>query len=404
MTLPLVVIALRNVLRNRRRTLITLAALFVGVGVMVSMRGLLNGLQRALLANVTEGQTGALQVHRAGFFKNVLSTPLTLDMELAEVIPKVRSQPGVSAVAPRIMFAGMLSTGETTLFMATTAVDSEAELAVCPLREKSLSQGSRWLRAADDALLSTALAAAVGLRPGAQAALLAPDRDGALSGENLRFSGTLDLALPGEKKIGLVPLALAQRLLKMEGRATELAVAVARSDDAERIAEELAARLGPAYEVHLWSEVAMFVRQAMNRQNFVIQLIATAFMLLMLLGVANTMLMSVLERTREIGTMLAVGVRRRRILGLFLIEALALGATGGTLGSAAGLGVVALLARRGITVTAPGSNLPFVLIPHVTAPYLAQVAALAALGAAAFALYPAIRASRLRPVEALAGR
>jgi putative ABC transport system permease protein len=400
----LLVIALRNVLRNRRRTLITLLAMFVGVGVMVSMRGLLNGLQRALVTNVTQGQTGAVQVHRAGYFKNVLATPLALDMALAEVLPAVAGHPGVTAVAPRIQFAGMVSTGDKTLFVAATAVDARAELAVCPLRARTLGPGSRWLDDRDGAILHVSLAESVGLARGAEAALLAPDRDGALSGENIRLVGTLDLQLPGEKKIGLVPLALAQRLLKLEGRATELAVAGEPVERADEVAAGLRARLGPRYEVHTWAEAAMFVRQAMNRQNFIIQLIAVAFMLLTLLGVANTMLMSVIERTREIGTMMAVGVRRRKILALFLVEALCMGALGGVLGSAAGLAVVRALARRGIEMTAPGSAVPFTLVPHIAPAYLAEVTALAALGAAAFALYPALRASRMRPVEALAGR
>ncbi len=397
-------LAARNVVRNRRRTLITLAALFVGVGVMVSMRGLLNGLQRALVTNVANGQTGALQVHRTGYFANVLSTPLALDFDAARAIAQVQAQPGVVAVAPRIQFAGMVSSGDETLFMATVALDPEAELRVCPLREKTLTAGSHWIDATDGSVLTTTLARSIGLERGAQAAILASDKDGALSGENIRLVGTMDLAMPGEKKIGIVPLPVARRLLKMEGRATELAVAIESLDRADAIAAALRVRLGPDYEVHTWSDAAPFVKQALSRQNFVINFIASAFMFLMLLGVANTMLMSVFERTREIGTMMAVGVRRRMILALFVAEALALGALGGLVGSVAGLVTVRILARRGIEMTAPGSNVPFVLVPYVTLPYLAQVGALAMLGAGLFALYPAFRASRLRPVQALAGQ
>ena len=201
-----------------------------------------------------------------------------------------------------------------------------------------------------------------------------------------------------------MPLALAQKLLKMEGRATEIAVAVTPIERAETIAAALRKRLGPTYEVQTWSDVAMFVRQAMQRQNFVISLIAYAFMLLMFLGVANTMLMSVIERTREIGTMMAVGVRRSKILALFVIEALAIGAAGGIAGGAAGLGVVALLGRRGITFAFPGSRVPFTLTPFMTSAYLTQIMLMATAGAGLFALYPAFRASRMRPVQALSGQ
>jgi len=404
----LIRIALRNVARNRRRTLITLAALFVGVGVMVAMRGLLNGLQRALVTNVAEGQTGAVQVHRKGYMANVLATPLTLDFPVAEVIPAVvaSSIPGVSAAAARINFAGMISAGDETLFIAAMAVDPAAEPRVTPLRGKTFGPGSRFFEPGnrDGIVLTEDVARAVGLAAGGEASLLSPDRDGALSGEPARIAGLMNLGLPGEKKIALVPLALAQKLLKMEGRATEVAVAVTPVERAEEVAAALRQRLGPGYEVHTWSDIAMFVRQAMQRQNFVISLIAYAFMLLMFLGVANTMLMSVIERTREIGTMMAVGVRRSKILALFLMEALAIGAAGALAGAGAGMAVVTMLGRRGLTFGFPGSQVPFTLTPFMTTAYLAKVVVMATAGAGLFALYPALRASRLRPVQALAGQ
>jgi putative ABC transport system permease protein len=411
----LIRIAIRNVARNRRRTLITLGALFVGVGVMVSMRGLLNGLQRALVTNVAEGQTGAVQVHRAGYMANVLSTPLTLDFAVADVLPRVLAEPGVTAAAPRINFAGMVSAGDETLFMAALAIDPALERRVTPLREKTLEPGGRFFDAGnrDGIVLTTDLARSVGIGLGGEASLLSPDRDGALSGEPAHVAGLMNLGLPGEKKIAMVPLALAQKLLKMDGgagssaagaRATELAVAVSPIERADAIAASLRAHLGPKYEVHTWSDVAIFVKQAMQRQNFVISLIAYAFMLLMLLGVANTMLMSVIERTREIGTMMAVGVRRSKILALFVVEALAIGAAGGTAGGLAGLGVVTLLGRRGISFSFPGSRVPFTLTPFMTTTYLVQIILMATAGAGLFALYPAFRASRLRPVQALAGQ
>jgi putative ABC transport system permease protein len=236
-------------------------------------------------------------------------------------------------------------------------------------------------------------------------ALLAPDRDGALSGENMHVTGTMTITAPGaENQVAVVPLPLAQRLLHMDGRATELAVAVDDIDDASRVAASIQQRLGPDFEVHTWDRVAIFVNEILLRQEIVVNVIATIFMILMLLGVANTMLMSVLERTREIGTMMAVGVRRNTIIGLFLLEALALGALGGVLGSGAGTLFVLWLHGKGVQLYMPGQSVPFTIRPVVGPAYLALVVAIAAGGGMIFALYPAWRAGRLRPVEALAGQ
>jgi len=402
-------IAIRNVLRNKRRTAITLAALLVGVTVMVSIRGTLNGLQRSLVQNVVNGQTGALQVHRTGFLKNVLSSPLSMDMpQDAAFEKKMLAIPHVTAVSPRILFAGMINVGDQTIFLGVQAVDPSREFKVVPLRAATIEDKQQFAsgKVKDAMVVTEQLQKALNgsnLPKDAPAAILAPDKDGALSGENVTLTGPMKLNMPGEKKVGMVRLDVAQRLLKMEGRATEYIVAVDDIDNIPTVAKAMQAALGKDYEVSTWEDIATFVKQAMQRQNVILNLVAIVFMILMLLGVANTMLMSVLDRTREIGTMMAVGVRRSKILGLFLMEAATIGALGGVLGGAMGSLIVVVLHQRGISVTFPGSNVPFVIQPFVTPSYLFGVVSLAGAGALLFAVYPAWRASRLRPVEALAG-
>jgi len=406
-------IAVRNVMRNRRRTLITLAALVIGVGVMVSIRGVLNGLQTGLVRGVVTGQTGALQVHKAGYLKNVLASPLGLDMDEAAVKAKVMSVRGIKAVAPRINFGGMVNVGDETLFLLNQAVDPKAEFAVCNLRRQTVYDDGKFAgdkpgitAVADAMVVTTELDKALkgqAKKGTVQAALLAPDKDGALSGENVTLVGTMNLNAPGERKIGMVRLDVAQRLLKMEGRVTELIIAIDDLEQLNILRDELQKVLGPEYEVHTWEDIAKFVVDARNRQNIILQVVATVFMLLMMLGVANTMLMSVLDRTREIGTMMAVGVRRGKIVVLFLLEASVIGAMGGVLGAVVGKLTTLALYARGIEVKAPGSNVPFVVLPEVGLGYMAMVVAIASAGALVFSLYPAWRASRLRPVQALAG-
>ena len=404
-------IAFRNVLRNRRRTLITLSALTIGIAAVGSIRGILNGLQDNIVRGTIEGSLGALQIHRTGYLANVMSTPLSMDFELDDaLLARVKGVKGVTAVSPRIQFAGSLtlSTDDPNaeapeaLFFSAVALDPRLEPAVCPQRSRMMTPGTTF----DDThvVLGDALAAAFGAKPEAEAVLLAPDRDGSLNGDLARVGGSLRAIMPGEMKLAIVPLSLAQRLLRMEGRITELAVAV---DDLERlptITAELRAALGPKYEVHSWDEVLPDRKVLMSRQNAITALISAVFMLLMLLGVANTMLMSVLERTREVGTMMAVGLTRAGVRTLFLMEALTLG----VLGAISGLVLSALitygLAAHGIRFTPPTATMPIEVFPFLTLKFTVLIALVAMLGAVVFSLYPAIRASRLRPVEALAGR
>jgi len=403
----LFLLAIRNVLRNRRRTAITLAALVVGVGVTVSIHGLLDALQRASIDGVVNGQTGAIQVHRTGYSDNILASPLNLTVPADEAfLARIRAVPGVTAVAARISFSGLVNVGEETLFVSAFAVDPKAELEVVPLRLKTLNPGATFpgVELADGMLLTTELARAIDGQAGVEAALLSSDVDGVLSGELVHLSGTMNLNLPGEKKVGLVPLAIAQRLLKLDGRATELVIAVEELDDVRAVAARVREALGAGYEVQTWHEVAWFIAQNQGRQNFIAGFVIVVFTLLMLLGVANTMLMSVLERTREIGTMMALGVTRRQISSLIVFEALTVGAVGAVVGALAGVGVLLYFNAWGLEVLAPASNIPFVLKPSIDLKYLLRMVLIGAVGAAIFALYPARRAANLRPVEALAGQ
>jgi putative ABC transport system permease protein len=147
--------------------------------------------------------------------------------------------------------------------------------------------------------------------------------------------------------------------------------------------------------------VAGFVDDVMRNQDAVLSIISNTFLLMALLGISNTMLMSVRERTREIGTMMAVGVRRRQILTLFLLEAALIGLAGGILGAAGGGSFVAWYGAKGMHIRMTGGDAMLEIHPFITAGFIFRTFLIAALGAALAALYPALRASRLRPVEAL---
>src|SRR5262245_21603979 len=131
----LLLIALRNVLRNRRRSLITFSAIFVALGVMTSIRGCLNGLQTTILDTVILGQTGALQVHRKGYSAAMLSSSLSMDIPADEAfLARITAIPGVIGAAARINFSGIANAHDITAFAQFTAIDPQNETRVCPRR------------------------------------------------------------------------------------------------------------------------------------------------------------------------------------------------------------------------------------------------------------------------------
>jgi len=397
-------IAVRNVVRNRRRSLITFFAVFLALGVMVGVRGFLNGLQGSIRQAIIFGQTGALQIHKKGFLKSV-SASLETDVPADQAfLAKITAIPHVKAVTPRIAFGGMANAHDSTSFALFSAIDPVYEMKVCPQRADMISSGKMLADSGPDSgILARELAASIGVKVGDKATILTNDKDGVMNAADFDFVGAygqVGLPLP-EKKVGFVPLLFAQKLLRMEGRATELAVAIDDIDDAERMKPILQAAVGPEYEVSTWHDVAAFIDDIIANQNFILSLLAAIFLFVALLGIANTMLMSVFERTREIGTMMAVGVRRRQILGLFLLEAGLLGLGGGIFGVGAGGGFVLWYAKKGISLQFAAMERPIHIYPHISVGYVIGVLAVAALGATLAALWPSLRASRLRPVEAL---
>lgn len=428
--MALLKLAARNLLRNRRRTVITLAAMIIGVGVMVVLRGFINGQQEVMTRNIIDGRLGAVQVHKAGYVKNVLTSPLSLDMaDTPELRAKLAAIEGVTGVAPRIEFGAMISTPDKapppddgsplpedqqgkTSFLIALGIDPEAEAKVTSHRSALITRG-RMFPTSDSEELVLNAEFAVGLetrlhdpaRPlpplEQRIALLAPDRDSALNGENVVLGGTFPSFAPGDKRVGLVPLGLAQRLLRMEGRVTEYALAVKPIERADQVRDQVQAALGPGYEVHTWAQLFPFIKTLTGTQDFIFSIISGVFLTVVLLGIVNAMLMSVLERTREIGTMLAVGMRRRQIVSLFLAEGLVIGMIGGLLGLGAGLLTVTWLHHTGIPLPAPGATVPSIIRPFVSHQFLFSALVGTPLGAALATLWPAWRASRLRPVEAL---
>jgi putative ABC transport system permease protein len=403
--LPLIRIALRNVVRNRRRSLITLSAVFLALTVMVGVRGLLNGLQATLKESIILGQTGAVQVHKKGFLKAMQGMPLELDVPADDAfLGRIEKVPHVTAVAARIPFGGMVNAHDQTVFSLFQALDPAREAKVCPRRFERVDRGGPLdPRTATGGDFTNPILTRTGTRLGDTVALLTNDRDGVLNAAEAQVIGAMPEPglIAADKKVAFLPLGLAQELLRMPGRATELAVAVDDLGRVDEVAAGVRAAVGPDYEVSSWHDVAAFVDDVIKNQDATLGLISNTFLLMALLGIANTMLMSVRERTREIGTMMAVGVRRRQILGLFLLEAAILGLAGGLLGLAAGGAFVHHYQAPGITIRMTGSTSSIVLHPFIQAPYVLRVFVTATVGAALAALYPAYRASRLRPVEAL---
>jgi len=154
--------------------------------------------------------------------------------------------------------------------------------------------------------------------------------------------------------------------------------------------------------VRTWRELAPYISDIFLFQRALFGLVSAVFLVVAVIGVMNTMIMSVLERTREIGMMMAAGLKRRWITALLLLEAVVLALVGGLAGIAGG--VVALrivVSRGGITLKIPGSTMPMLILPEVPVRFCTGLGIVVICGALVAAAWPARRAARMTPADAL---
>jgi putative ABC transport system permease protein len=395
-------LALRNLGRNKRRTLVTGLTIAFGVFAIVFLQSFVNALMRNIVEVSVETKVGAVQVFKAGYLGSDDPLKMTL-LDSPELVTKIRAVPGVAAVAPRLDFDGMLSNGSEGTMFAAIAIDPAREYAVCPRRATYLAQGSKPLGpASEDAILvGQTLVESLEAKQGASLVMQAAGVRGGVNALDVSVQGFLRTTHPSEsKRATTVTLAFAQKLLRMPGAITHYVIGVDNVDKLDQVASRLRTALGPDFQVTTWRDLDTTNAGRSKIIAGLMTVVTVILFLLVMTGVVNTMLMSVYERIREIGTMLAVGVRRRQIRLLFVCEAAFMALASAFTGSMLGALVVRLIFGNGWT-HAFGPNEAVTYYPAVTGGFLLTVIALAVLGALLAALYPAWKGSRLRPVEAL---
>lgn len=409
-------VAIRNVFRNRRRSLFTLSALVLGLSVVLAITSISNSFFRFSIENAVNAKVGALQIHKAGYLSNVSLNPLTFNFEYSPaLLGKIESIEGVKAASGRIAFRGLVSNGKNQALFFATGIDVLREPNVCPKWLGTITEGSTPLDPEDvgKAMVGLELARSLNVAPagaslensslpvGDSLNLSAASPLGRQNAIDVQVKATMRSTLPMEEKRSMtLPLKVAQSLLGLEDRVTEIAVSVKDLDDLIVVQRRLQSILGPEFEVSTWSEVQPFLRDVLFRQRVMIGIVSVILFILAVFVIANTMTMAVFERTREIGTMLSVGIKRHQIHIIFFSEAVFVGFAGAFCGTIVGLVVVFVLNRIGIPFGSVGFErgtlYPFLEVGFTVAAFFVAV-----LCAAVAGIFPARRAADMNPVDAL---
>jgi len=401
-------LALRNVLRNRRRSLLTGAVVIFGFAAIALAGGFMSQSFEGLREGTIRNGTGHLQLAEAAYFAGDEDAPLTHGIaDSARVAAILAKDPEVQEVLPRIDFVGLASNGTRSVPYMGTGLDPQPEARTMDTAKLLVS--GRWFTDADErgVVLGSGLARALNVTAGDSITLMATTPDGVLNALDATVTGLADIPIKElDERYLATTLGLASELLAASGRVSKLAVVLKEPADARRAVPRLLAALnaeGVELSGKTWEELAVFYRQVRMLYIGIFGFMGLVLVVVVLLAAANTMMMAAAERTREIGTLRALGTRPGSIRRMFIAEGLIL-ALGGCLGGAVLAVVVrAVLNNAGLTLPPPpgvSHGVPLHVNVYPSAYVAGALAMTVTLVGASW--FPARRAARLSIIEALA--
>lgn len=395
-------LAWRNIWRNRRRTIISLLALAMGVTAIIAIHSFRIIANDELIHAVTRGLVGDVQIHARGYQDEpelgaTVPAPARVVGELAAAVPQARAE-------QRVIGAGLASGAE----VATAAAVLGIEPGKPDARALVSVTAGRFLGAtpAHEAVIGTSLAGELGLAPGGELVLVGQGADGSLANERFAVVGIGDLGTDeANASTVLLHIADAQEFFALGAGVHQIIVRFPEGGAADGIARMRRRLADGTLEVVAWQQILPDLESSMASKERNSRLLDLIVFLIVALGILNTMTMATFERTRELGVLGALGTRRRRILGMILLESLLLGAIGFAIGVVLASGILyglgsATLGGLGGT-DFMGVRMPETMTLTVRGAPVIKAAIVSALTMLAGGLIPAIRAARLHPVDAM---
>jgi lipoprotein-releasing system permease protein len=396
-------VALRFLREGRMQTVLIIVGVAAGVAVITYISALISGLQGSTLT-----KTLGAQAHVTLRAPDDVVTPARVtalgSMVLTEtqpraqrlrsvanwqaLVPLLEQLPAIVGVSPMVSGSGLALRGEATQAIALLGVDLNRYDRVVGLRSKvvggvaSLSPG--------EAIIGRELAADLGVRPGDRLTL----QTGGVS-DAVRVTALVDLGVKDlNRRTVIVPLRAAQNLLGLPGGATSLDLTVKDVWTAQTLAQDLRQQF--PYKIESWQESNAQLVSALNAQSVSTALIRAVVLVVVVLGIASVLVVSVVQKRREIGILRAMGATRGQVMRLFLVQGAVVGAVGALLGL-----VLALAMIWAFTSFVRGSDgLPLFII-HLPGTLALQVALLATTCGVLAAIAPARRAAAMDPAQAI---
>jgi len=367
--------AVRNTLRNRRRSLVTVSVAALGTAAILVAGGFALSTYESL-AQMSARLSGHLILGHPAQFEQDEDTPLQHGLDDPVALgQQLRADPAVRFVLPRITFSGLISNGDKSTVMLASGIDPDSEFAVKGpflkvVAGDVLSSGTKEA----EVMLGEALAKSLKAEPGTSLTMLASTTEGALNAIDVRVKGIFATGTPEiDKRAVMTDIATAQRLLVTE-RVSTLGVYLNRMADTPGAQARLAAAF-PKLTVQTWLDQAAMYKSVRALYNIIFGALGAIIGVIVVFVVANAMAASIVERTREIGTLRTLGTMPSQLLRSLSLEGLVLGGCGALIGAAVAAGISVFLYLVPVQMPPPpGRSTGYPLVVSIDAGLYAAVA------------------------------
>jgi putative ABC transport system permease protein len=409
-------LAWRNLWRNRRRTFITMAAIAFGYAMLLFVACLMAGLRWQMIQNGTCLVMSQIQIHAPGYYPN---RPLQKTLggrkgtDVSALLASISADRRVSAVAPRVYGYALLSAAHRSAGVELMGVVPDQEPKITTLNTQIAKGTYLTTRLPKGVVIGDKLASTIGIGLNSEIVLLTQAADGSMGNDVYTVVGILHTGLDAvDRGLVLMTLSSLQDLLHLApARIHEVGIKLTHINAATKVAAALELKLGKTLPVRVmaWPELAPELANYVQFNHGVTVVLFFIFFLVAVIGVMNTMLMAVFERTREFGMLMAVGMRPAQVIGLILTEAAGLGVASLVVGATLGVPLLWYLQVHGLDLggaTGEVVSVAGVVVGHLwygrqDFPAYSEAAVGLAATALVSALYPAWRAAQLRPTEAM---
>jgi putative ABC transport system permease protein len=404
LSITLLNVVFLNLLGHLRRTILTVGAIAVGLASLIFLWGFNEGLHRNMLSNFQNAIIGAVQIHHQGFFQH---PDLSLTIPDPKLVAERLNEAGISRYSQRLESFGLAASDITTQGVMLIGMDPSRETRVTEL-PKRIDIG-RFLKPEDRYKLVLGATTAKNLQVtlGDEVIIVGYDRFGAMIAESFTLVGIITSGEMGlDSGMAITSLDTLQEMLDMPDQVTTFVINV----DEQRL-PELTRSLKKSLaqqplEIMPWYKMFPVMKEWVNLHNGFLYIFLGVVLFIILAGELNTLLLSMLDRTREFGVLMAIGTTRRQIGLMLMAEAGIIGLVGIGLGTLLGYLIILLTGLVGIDLSILlGSTSRFyvdpLIYPQLKLDDLGITAAAIFFASVISGIYPAWRASLLQPVEAI---